>query len=132
MGKKIIIIFSFLGILSISNGQVATTLNFSVTQTPCTVGLNPLNEIQPTVSLYPNPSGGDLTIKIDGKNEFNLDDITIYSVLGEIVMSTAVNETTLNYERRFELNPMSPGIYFVHVNFKNALLSKVFKIALYN
>ncbi len=68
---------------------------------------------QQTISVYPNPTTGQLTIKLNTLNETPLtpSTIKITTILGEVVLS----ETTSNQYLTLNVFNFSTGIYFINV-----------------
>jgi hypothetical protein len=63
--------------------------------------------LQPEIKLFPNPAKDNLTIQ---SNVF-IKGITVYDMLGKIVLHNKVNSFTQN----IGLNNMQQGMYFVKV-----------------
>jgi uncharacterized membrane protein YqhA len=65
-----------------------------------------------SISIFPNPSSGKFTIKMNGIQSQGQYDIFIYNVLGEKVYSTIINPST----EALSINLDAPsGIYFVQM-----------------
>jgi len=65
------------------------------------------NTKKDSISVYPNPSNGNFTIKNLTLNE----PVTIYNIQGKLVYNSVVSNTEIN----FNLN-VSPGVYLVRIN----------------
>ena len=62
------------------------------------------------VSVYPNPTLGEITIKIDGVEEAA--QIEVYSSVGQVVFS----QTTSEKQVKLDLRNYDAGIYFIRIN----------------
>lgn len=68
------------------------------------------------LSIYPNPSKGKVTIHM---NNANLEEITIYSNIGEVV-ENLVNTQQINF---MEVS-LHPGMYLIHVKSQDRILQR--------
>jgi hypothetical protein len=66
-------------------------------------------------SVYPNPTKGETTVNWKG---MNIDNISIYNTLGELLMHT---EVAGNFGQQ-EINNLSSGTYFIKLSFENNVL----------
>jgi hypothetical protein len=66
-------------------------------------------------SVYPNPSNGETMVNWKG---MNIDNISIYNTLGELLMNT---EVAGNFGQQ-EINNLSSGTYFIKLSFENNVL----------
>ncbi|MDP2387519.1 MAG: choice-of-anchor J domain-containing protein [Bacteroidota bacterium] len=82
------------------------------------VGLKELNSSP--VSIYPNPTSGIFTI--DFSTNIGVVNFSIVTVDGRVVLEDTTSETKL----KLDLNNVSNGIYFMHLNGNS--LNSVFKI----
>jgi len=78
---------------------------------------NAINEEISGLLIYPNPAKNTLTI--DG----NYTSATIYNVVGKVVLAT-------DYQKTIDLTALSNGIYFIHINTKDAMTVTVKKITI--
>jgi len=89
------------------------------------VGLNEI-DISNNVSVYPNPSSGQINVFVNGQTSGNID-VKIINMLGEVV---AENSDNAQRKFSFDLSGQSNGMYFVKVEtvngsaIKKALLNK--------
>jgi hypothetical protein len=83
----------------------ADTASIQIVINPCTAGINGKSISQNVISVYPNPSNGNMTIKSDKE----LGSITVYNSLGEVVYSQSVNLT----QHQIDLSKQAQGIYFL-------------------
>ncbi|MBN8696886.1 MAG: T9SS type A sorting domain-containing protein [Bacteroidetes bacterium] len=89
----------------------ATSLNGSYS--PCTATSVSLIENSNIMSVYPNPSNGQVNIQINLKQTENYN-INIFNSVGELVVSKRIeNSNGGNFE--FQLSGQSAGIYLIEV-----------------
>jgi len=63
------------------------------------------NQVQSDLEIFPNPTNGDITIKLDGEYE-----IVILDTRGRlIVQRSAADQTKMN------LSQFESGVYFIHI-----------------
>ena len=80
-----------------------------------------LNEMQPAISnisVYPNPTAGQLAIRVD-----NIDDLiqlSIYNISGQIVFTTQLSE----HESNIDISNIQEGIYFIKLQGENGVTTK--------
>lgn len=88
-----------------------------------TVGIAELNKLNAAVSIFPNPSNGIVNVTID---EADLTDVnvSVYNVIGDLVSTQTIDNTSNNSEVTFDLGDDAAGIYFVTISTENATLSK--------
>ncbi len=79
--------------------------------------------IEREISVYPNPFTSQVKLYV-GVNE-ELINVTVYSILGEVVLSNMMN-TTQNGEIVLELNKLQKGVYLVDI--KSEGLNSSYKI----
>ncbi|MCG8410555.1 MAG: T9SS type A sorting domain-containing protein [Bacteroidales bacterium] len=82
-------------------------------------GINDL--ILNSTKLYPNPSNGLVTLKINNTKNQQFA-IEVYNVIGNLVYQTKTNKT----EEKLDLTMFDSGIYYVNINKGN--VCKVYKI----
>ncbi len=78
-----------------------------------TTNINSILNSQQSITAYPNPTTGQLTIKLDALSETPLTTYTIkiITILGEVILS----ETTNNQYLTLNIFNFSNGIYFIKV-----------------
>lgn len=130
MRKTILLLTASVGLAFISISQEVTTLHFSVSQSPCTAELSSLTEIQPVVSVFPNPSAGKITVSVKGEKEFLSPIIKVSSLVGETILLVDKKKTDSDYKEHIDLSALPCGIYFVDVNAEATSSSKIFKIVI--
>jgi len=85
------------------------------------VGVNELNSKNDLITIYPNPSNGLVNINVEGIDVKEINSVTIYNAIGEIVYTdkkSVVNQLQINSTE------WSKGIYTIQVNTKAKLLNK--------
>ena len=63
-----------------------------------------------TISLFPNPTEGQLNVWIDGMN--NKAQVKVYDIMGKLVMQ----QVTVNTLTQLNVSKLSAGVYIVNVN----------------
>jgi hypothetical protein len=67
--------------------------------------------------IYPNPTNGNVTIQLSGK-DFNLtNSLSIYSVSGALIKKITIGNPTNQFQ--LDMSSMPSGIYFIHMHFSN-------------
>lgn len=91
--------------------------NFIAGELDCTLGVNDANEIN--FKIYPNPTKEKMVIKADQK----IKTITIYDILGKMIVYRPYNQNEITMDVSFLIN----GIYFVKLEtaFGNTITKKV-------
>jgi len=79
--------------------------------------LNGFDEEISELLIYPNPAKNTLTIDGDYTS------VTIYNVVGKAVLATDY------YQKTIDVAALGSGIYFIHINTKNAITVKKITIA---
>ncbi|MBP5797250.1 MAG: choice-of-anchor J domain-containing protein, partial [Bacteroidales bacterium] len=80
-----------------------------------TVNVTAVGEISDMISVYPNPTNGNVTIEAAGMNR-----ITVVSALGQVVYDAAVNAD--NYQ--MNLGQFKAGIYMVRISTESGVSVK--------
>mgnify|MGYP001602240382 CR=1 FL=1 len=65
------------------------------------------------ISVYPNPSTGDVFINV-GLSNMNSIDVTLFNAIGEAVISKKINMPS-NNEIKLDLNNKPDGIYLLEI-----------------
>jgi hypothetical protein len=78
-----------------------------------------------TISVYPNPSKGSVTIEINTKGK-SFEGIKILSTTGQVIenIETIVNQN--DTELNFTANHLKEGIYFAQIKLDGQLIIKKF------
>lgn len=82
------------------------------------VGVNEI-DISNYVSIYPNPSSGDINVSINAINSGNVN-VKVLNMLGEVVAEGSDNA----HKFSFNLSGQSSGVYFVKVETENGNSTK--------
>lgn len=114
--------------LTVSNNFVnacgATAESLSITKTvSVSVGIAELNKLNAAVNVYPNPSNGIINVSID-ESDFSDMKVSIYNLIGELISSKSIANTSSKVNASFDLGNDAAGIYFVTIATENATLSK--------
>ena len=109
----------------ITENQKVRNFYYSKTQTTClpnlTVpGFNELH-LNNNILIFPNPASGILNIKLEILSEKG-SKMTIRNILGQTVMSETIN----NQNSSFNIQNLSPGVYFVTIDFNSQSAVKKF------
>ena len=73
-----------------------------------------------STKLYPNPNDGNFTLEINDKGSHELQ-VHIYNVYGAEVFSESFNSNGKTL-KQLQLNKLSSGVYFVHLNTSNKVV----------
>jgi PKD repeat protein len=91
-----------------------------------TIQVGPLRvdqlSLENSISVYPNPSNGQFTLKID-LIESQIINVELYNTIGQIITTRSVNHTTssvLNFDITNEAN----GFYFIKLTTKEGIVTK--------
>ena len=88
---------------------VTNPANGCSTLSDSTTSVNQLSANGDQLSIYPNPTSGQFTIKLN--NNQKIGTIAIYNVIGETVYQSILN----NSQNEISLNSLSAGLYFVYL-----------------
>ena len=102
---------------AISDGQF---VNFEVNVTIYPVE-DGVDELSFQMSVYPNPTYGELNIKVDNANSINYQ---VINTTGQVVMSGTINGN----EGRLYLDNMDKGVYFISVATESQTIVRKFVI----
>ena len=100
--------------------------NYNLTQNPsllipCTTGVMPSpTELKSSLSIYPNPTNGELNISVNSAVE-TLNEIVVINMIGQQV-KTIKGQNKDYYS--IDLSGMSKGIYFVKCNFASGSVTR--------
>ena len=72
-------------------------------------------------SIYPNPTDGQLTIQLSGKDYNLTNSIYIYSANGSLIRRININNPT--NQMQLDISNMPSGTYFIHMHFTNGTVS---------
>lgn len=81
------------------------------------IGFNTVFTEELKLKIIPNPSKGKFFLSFrDAKsNQF---EIRIFSTIGECLFVEKIESNSTNFQKEFNFNSLSKGIYFIHVNSK--------------
>jgi len=109
-----------LGTATGATGSGTVGENYNLTQNPSllvpcgTTGVEPSpTEINSSLSIYPNPTSGELIVTVNSATE-TLNQIVVINMVGQEVMTVKGQAKDYN---TLDLSGMSKGIYFVKCNF---------------
>lgn len=77
-----------------------------------TIGLKPLAETN-AFAVYPNPSNGVITVKLDKIHAGSV--IKITDIMGKEVYSTNIKNTSLNHELTIDISSFAKGVYLMNI-----------------
>jgi len=78
-------------------------------------GINEVENASDYLSVYPNPSKTNVTVKMD-KTKISISDISVLDITGKVMQS----ENNLNtFEHSINVSSLNPGMYFIQVKFAN-------------
>lgn len=80
-----------------------------------------------SVSVFPNPSNGVITISLEGF-EGKKTDMRIMNVIGNIVYREVLQDPAVRYTKTIDLNKLAKGLYYVKL--ETATYSEVRKVIL--
>ena len=106
---------------------VSSGENYSLTQNPSlllpctTTGIMPTStEINSSLSIYPNPTNGEVNISINSAAE-TLSNIVVFNLLGQqVAIVTGQNKDFYSVD----LSSMSKGIYIIKCNFLSGSVTR--------
>lgn len=87
--------------------------NFSLCPCGDTIPVDtiPTDTIKPILEVYPNPAKDELFILFNGYEHLNTIDLEVYNILGELVMSRAVESSQVS--SKINIGQMASGCYVV-------------------
>jgi trimeric autotransporter adhesin len=88
------------------------------------VGVSSVDQVslEEGISIFPNPSNGQFTMKID-MNDAQVIDVELYNAIGQIVTTKSINHTNSSVVN-FDVSNQANGFYFVKVKTKNGTVTK--------
>lgn len=93
-----------------------------VVKCPIDVGTKEYNLNSNSISIFPNPTKDDVTIKNNSFDE--IIEVELYNCIGELILKQYSNNNTIKLDLRF----LSSGLYSVSVKTKNGIVSKKLSI----
>jgi len=85
------------------------------------VGLNPINTLEESISVYPNPSSGLVTVDLKGSLAQSAT-IEVYNAMGQVILVKAFSETTGKFE--LNLSGHASGVYTVKLIADGQVITK--------
>ena len=76
--------------------------------------ISDLNSSITEVNVFPNPTSGNATLKVNSENSFNAT-IKVVSVTGAVVSNSKTNVEAGSSEISIDMNSLEVGMYFVEV-----------------
>lgn len=67
------------------------------------------------VSIYPNPTKGETTLKVKTENKNLIQKYTIYNFLGSVILTKSIENTFGNFTDKIDLSSYPNGLYFIEV-----------------
>ncbi|WP_046757670.1 T9SS type A sorting domain-containing protein [Kordia jejudonensis] len=72
-------------------------------------------------SVFPNPTNGQITIQLSGKDFKLTNSISIYNVTGSLVQKININNPTA--QMQLDISSMPSGVYLIHMHFTNGTVT---------
>jgi len=88
-----------------------------------TIGIEELNALNAAVDVFPNPSKGLVNVTISQENLTNVV-IKVYNVIGEVVATKTIDNTSKNNTVNFNLGEDAAGVYVINIETEKATISK--------
>jgi hypothetical protein len=105
-------------VFEIAKGTLGSALHFAVGREPLGVSENSFAE---NITIYPNPSNGKFTVKLNAISEENIE-LTVFNILGKTVHPSSLN----NPSNTMDLSHLETGIYLaVFKSGKNLVTKKI-------
>jgi hypothetical protein len=81
-------------------------------------------KLQPEMKIYPNPSAPGQLVYIEVENISGDATIAVSAINGSVLQKTAVTIADTQKQVIYNLNDLVPGIYFVTLTSKDAVITK--------
>ena len=85
--------------------------------------ISDLNSSITEVNVFPNPTSGNATLKVNSENSFNAT-IKVVAVTGAVVSNSLTNVEAGSNEIVIEMNSLEEGIYFVEVANQEGIVAR--------
>lgn len=72
------------------------------------------------ISVFPNPTTGEVTISISNAN-FTEAEISVINILGKVVFNNSYDNNAADFNKQINLSDVSNGIYYVKINIDGAI-----------
>jgi len=99
---------------------------FSVLDHPAVSGAGELMSLEPLVRVFPNPSSGNVTVRVLSGQGVSILSVDVQSAMGSaMVKSVGLREQ----EAAIDLNGLAPGVYFIRITLAgiHGDLNKIYK-----
>ena len=67
--------------------------------------------------VYPNPTSGQLNIRLEGNKKSLTEEIDLFDVSGSLIKRIKLNNDS--FEVNVSLEDISTGVYFLHLHFSD-------------
>ncbi|MCZ4318727.1 M28 family peptidase [Aequorivita viscosa] len=105
-------------VFEVTKGTLGSALHFAVGREPLGVSENSFAE---NITIYPNPSNGKFTVKLNTLSEENIE-LTVFNILGKTVYTSSLSNAT----NAIDLSSLETGIYLgVFKSGKNLVTKKI-------
>jgi uncharacterized repeat protein (TIGR03803 family) len=84
-------------------------------------GLSQNNMINTQISIFPNPSAGNITIDLNGKSEPKNTFVSIYDVQGNLI----VQKPLIQDKSEIDIHQFQSGVYIVKISYNETLVNKI-------
>jgi hypothetical protein len=81
-----------------------------------------ISAIKPDVVIYPNPSSGNINIRLDSAPVQGLYDISVYSVNGKKILEQQLYDT--DFSQQLDISTLANGIYVIKIEGPDFRISK--------
>ncbi|MEO6883419.1 MAG: T9SS type A sorting domain-containing protein [Bacteroidia bacterium] len=76
------------------------------------------------ISIYPNPTSGSFNLEFANGMEKTVQNINVYTVLGQIIFHQAVADKNIQELQTIDLSTYSQGIYFLEIRTLSGIITK--------
>jgi hypothetical protein len=101
----------------------AMTADFKWFTNPCTTGIHETNELDNSLLLYPNPTSGNVYMKVNLSKIADMN-IEVFNVVGQKAASYVLKNVGANQELRFDLSHLETGIYLMKISSGNTTVTR--------
>ena len=93
--------------------ECGTTITMPLTLTVDCLSINEIENYKNNITLYPNPTKGNLNIKIPEQNNLTVSSVSISNMLGQLVYSDSLNRNLGTTKITVDVTKLETGIYNV-------------------
>ena len=108
-----------------AKGTAGDMISMTVKQPQLIDGIEKVIELNSQFDLFPNPTSGELTLKLE--NETGVIEIEIYDLLGKKVYTESLKG--LDISTKIDVSQLNNGIYFLQLKLPQKILSSKFIIS---